>query len=227
VPYAQRVNGQPACRRYDLFTGSPTSPEQVANSQHYQTGSNIPTRKYGWSAYMCSGHYPAVCQVPAEAFPCGPPPLESPQPPLPPSPPSPPFPPNCELRNACSTACGTISVPVSASECTSSQQQDASMSQCLTMCYLQPHNAVCPGKCKPVVAAEAPTTHAWPWTGLDPLPASLHTHPPTNCTCIHPALAPLTGTPWAAAHHRCAAVQPHAALQRRHLLCVPPCHGHL
>lgn len=103
MPYAQRVNGQPACRRYDLFTGSPTSPEQVANSQHYQTGSNIPTRKYGWSAYLCSGLYTAMCEVPADVLPCPPPAAEMPSPPSPPQPPSPPSPPNCKSAGPSST----------------------------------------------------------------------------------------------------------------------------
>jgi hypothetical protein len=85
-----------SCLRYDMYMGDVSS-NALLDATNYQTGSNIPTRKYGWSAYVCSGRYPSICQVPAEAFPCSSPPIASPEPPSPPQPPSPPFPPNCKL----------------------------------------------------------------------------------------------------------------------------------
>ncbi len=93
----------PTLPRYDTYLGTNSS-AHVLNSSNYQTGSIIPTRKYGWSAYMCSSKYPSICEVPAQAFPCSQPPVESPSPPSPPVPPSPPSPPNCEasvLQQAC------------------------------------------------------------------------------------------------------------------------------
>jgi hypothetical protein len=89
--------GCPCACRYDLYTGG-SAAEQLRDANNFQTGSNIRTRKYGWSSYLCSGVYSSICEVPAEAFPCATPPMESPSPPSPPLPPSPPSPPTCGQR---------------------------------------------------------------------------------------------------------------------------------
>ena len=65
---------------YDLYTGD-SSAAQVGNASYFQTATNLPTRRYGWSSYLCRGQYPSICEVPAEAFPCSLPPVASPPPP--------------------------------------------------------------------------------------------------------------------------------------------------
>lgn len=54
-------------------------------------------RVYGWTAAACSALQPFICEVPATAYPCMPPPSPPMPPPRPPSPPTPPLSSKCEL----------------------------------------------------------------------------------------------------------------------------------
>jgi hypothetical protein len=85
-----------ASAAYDRFAGDSTNSSHWLLPAHYQTnGSLTGDRKYGWAAQPCSSTFAYICQTPASAFPCYPPPTPPPPPPLPPSPPSPPLPPTC------------------------------------------------------------------------------------------------------------------------------------
>jgi hypothetical protein len=76
--------------RYELYQGDTNSSAQRADGRYYNT---VPTNTelvYGWNGYPCTGRMHYVCQAPAAAFPCFPPPLPPSTPMPPPPPPSPP-----------------------------------------------------------------------------------------------------------------------------------------
>jgi hypothetical protein len=53
-----------------------------------------------------------MCEVPASAYPCMPPPNPPPPPPQPPSPPSPPLPPSCEIARPAPARCPPAHLPL-------------------------------------------------------------------------------------------------------------------
>lgn len=108
------------------FVGNPVSSASVASRSSYISS---PDDKYGWAAAICNGRYHAICEAPAEAFPCHPPPSPSPPPPLPPSPPSPPLPPSCAPAPNATFFC-------TADSCYSLQLQAASYSNARELCEL-------------------------------------------------------------------------------------------
>jgi hypothetical protein len=78
---------------YDLFLGKDSD---ASDQLQYMTVPSNSDRKYGWGPYACSMPAEYICEVPASAYPCLPPPMPPPPPPQPPSPPSPPLPPSCK-----------------------------------------------------------------------------------------------------------------------------------
>jgi hypothetical protein len=80
--------------RYASFLGNASQASQCDPLQYASDPGNM-DQTYGWGGYVCTARYNHVCQLPALAFPCLPPPSPSPPPPSPPSPPSPPLPDSC------------------------------------------------------------------------------------------------------------------------------------
>jgi hypothetical protein len=70
---------------YDFYNGDRSAASQ-ANHDSYNL--NTTDAVYGWTAAPCSSLQQFVCEVPASAYPCAPPPSPPTLPPRPPSPPA-------------------------------------------------------------------------------------------------------------------------------------------
>ncbi len=79
-----------AAFKYEQFVGS--GPSQQADPRYYNTDPANKQLAYGWNAYPCAARLHFVCEAPASAFPCFPPPRPPRAPGAPPPPPSPPRP---------------------------------------------------------------------------------------------------------------------------------------
>ncbi len=77
---------------YDVYLGTDARDDYV-NSLNYLANE---ANKQGWNLATCGLRFAYICEAPAAAFPCYPPPSPPGPPPSPPSPPFPPMPPNCE-----------------------------------------------------------------------------------------------------------------------------------
>lgn len=78
---------------YDLYMGTSAPADQTDRNMYATTSMD---RLYGWQSQDCTLAAPSLCEIPASAFPCFPPPSPPTPPPLPPSPPSPPLAAICE-----------------------------------------------------------------------------------------------------------------------------------
>jgi hypothetical protein len=77
---------------YDVYLGTDTRDDYVSSLNYLVNDAN----KHGWNLATCGLKYYSICQLPATAFACLPPPNPPHPPPSPPSPPSPPMPPSCK-----------------------------------------------------------------------------------------------------------------------------------
>ena len=78
--------------KYELYQGVHNSSAQLADSRYYNANPANQELAYGWNGYPCSGKLHFVCEAPASAFPCHPPPPPPLAPSIPPPPPRPPKP---------------------------------------------------------------------------------------------------------------------------------------
>jgi hypothetical protein len=81
---------------YDVYLGADTKDDYV-NSLNYLSNE---ANKQGWNLATCGLRFNYICEAPAAAFPCYPPPSPPNPPPSPPVPPFPPMPPSCESAGA-------------------------------------------------------------------------------------------------------------------------------
>ena len=79
---------------YDLFIGTPEQASSSSGGAYTRQEGNADI-KYAWHLAPCDTEASFICEVPAAAYACAPPPQPPPLPPSPPSPPVPPAPPTC------------------------------------------------------------------------------------------------------------------------------------
>jgi hypothetical protein len=87
-----------ASAKYDYFIG-----DSLLDQNGYASASD--DMKYGWDVAACAELQTFICKIPANSFPCMPPPAPPPPPPTPPSPPFPPARANCAPSNNATFYC--------------------------------------------------------------------------------------------------------------------------
>ncbi len=100
-----------ALLQYQVYLGADNIDDSIFNYPgHYLIMDSATAGKnqmFSWEMRTVASTYPGWCYVPAEYFPCYPPPFPPPPPPAPPSPPKPPQPPICEHCWQCAKSCSS------------------------------------------------------------------------------------------------------------------------